>query len=428
MSEELGIIQHLKKYFNRKVDYGYCKTRLFGGVQAAEDNEGIYNRDLDIFYIIKKASKSNAPYVIYFNGGPGVGFTDGFLHRLLDEDFFPNFNVVCMDQRGTGCSSKPSNNIKELKYFSARYIAYDAEEIRKQILGEETKWLIFGASYGGYIVRKYIELYPQKALSAISHGYGECSPVTMQVHIHLQLSKLIESYFKKYPQDVKTIQYLKSQLKPSDSIIVNNKKSSGKYLVDALAFFMDGMSDEKLHNLISNLDEEDIVNSYLSKIGHLVKIILNSSPGKLNSTVSYIDLMHGMSDKEINKRVSDELIKIGHKDNKIISKQRFIEGIEYISRDVDKENLDILIDEGYFKADSINFRKVIKNLKDNEIKLHVFSGEYDIYTPIQAFQEEEGIIKDLNGKEYYKFHYIEGGDDEWINNNRTLLAIISKFL
>lgn len=428
MSEELGIIQHLKKYFSRKVDYGYCKTKLLGESHVSKDEEGITNRELEIFYIIRKVSNPNAPYVIYFNGGAGVGFTEGFLHRLVDEDFFPNYNVVCMDQRGTGCSGKPSNDLKELKYFTARYISYDAEEVRKQVLGSETKWLVFGDSYGGHIVRKYMELYPQKTLAAISQGHGECSPITMKLHMQLLLSKLKDSYFEKYPEDIETILDLKAKIKPSDSISFNNKSVSGKYLVDALTFFMDGLSDEKLHNLISNLDKEDIVNSYLSKIKHLIKIILNTNQGKLNQVLSYVDLSRGVMDEEIDKKVGDKLTEIGHRDNEIISRKRFIQGVEDITEDVDKENLNLLFREGYFKADLINFQTIIENLNDNNVKLHVFPGEYNTYTPIKAFQEEKEIIKELKGQERYKFHYIESGNKEWINNNGTFLAILSKFL
>ena len=112
----------------------------------------------------------------------------------------------------TGFSDKPLDNLYEYRYFSSRYICYDAEEIRKKLLVKNRKWIVFGQSFGGHLVRKYLELYTSSALVGISHGYGECSIVTMKGNIEKVLFRQVDEYFLKYPEDRITFSRYKKKL------------------------------------------------------------------------------------------------------------------------------------------------------------------------------------------------------------------------
>ncbi|MTI68491.1 MAG: alpha/beta hydrolase [Firmicutes bacterium] len=407
-----------------KTEYGWCKSKLFGESNLTLDKEGIENKKLDIFYMIRKSNIPNAPFMVFFNGGPGVGFTNTFLNHLENKNFFPNLNVVCIDQRGTGFSSKAST-LEELKYYSARYISYDVEQIRKKVLGKNGKWIVFGESYGGHIVRKYMELYPSYVLTAISHGYGECSPITMKVNIKIQTHKLINSYFKKYPKDLVKIKKLKSKLNKSHSISTDKKKVSGTYLLDALAYIFGPYSEEQIHNLINNLDNDNLVNDYIKSSEDFIKILLNASDSKLNSVVSYIDLLEGLSDDKLNKMVKKKQKKMNYNfDESLISKDRFNKGIKNV-KDNDN-NLDKLINNDYFKADLIDFKKLIKNLEKNKVTLYIFASKDDSMTPIEAIKEEKKTIEKLNGSKFYNFHFVNGGHGEWLHNNDKLFSDIIK--
>jgi pimeloyl-ACP methyl ester carboxylesterase len=180
------------------VFFGKIKTKLFAEKIDAVDEYGVSNREIEIFYMVRRSLVEEAPYLIFFNGGPGIGFSEQFFEHNGYNDFMTDYNIVFMDQRGTGFSDRPLNNLYEYRYFSSRYICHDAEEIRKKLLTGNKKWIVFGQSFGGHLVRKYLELYANSALVGISHGYGECSSITMKRNIEKVLFKQVDDYFLKY--------------------------------------------------------------------------------------------------------------------------------------------------------------------------------------------------------------------------------------
>ena len=426
MDEKLKkFVEQLDKLNNKNIEYGYSKCKLFGESDIMEDSDKVYNKELDIFYVIRRASCHSAPYMVFFNGGPGVGFTDGFVDMLDSDSFFPGVNVVCMDQRGTGCSNKPSNNLMELKYFTAKYISYDTDQLRRKLLGEDGKWYAFGESYGGHVIRKYLELYPQNVLSFISFGYGECSPVNMKVNIQLQLFRVIDSYFEKYPEDLIILEDLRTRLKDSDCIETEKARVCGKYLVDAMAFVFGLFPEDKIHELIMKFNGENIVEIFIKEISFLVKLLLNASAGTLNPVVAYIDLLEGITDELLASKVSGKLQELGYdveKEN--FSKSRFARNIVKKEKDIESEGLEKLFVNGSFHPDPIDFNKVIKNIKSFGIKLHVFGSRNDTMTPVDAIEEEERKVKQLDSCEDYEFHYTLGNHREWLHNNIIFNDII----
>jgi pimeloyl-ACP methyl ester carboxylesterase len=116
------------------------------------------------------------PWLVFLQGGPGFGSprpdgNNGWLKQALQE-----YRVLLLDQRGTGLSTpvthqtlasftSPAETADYLKHFRADAIVQDAELIRRQLAGEQTRWSVLGQSYGGFCAVHY--------LSAAPHGLRE---------------------------------------------------------------------------------------------------------------------------------------------------------------------------------------------------------------------------------------------------------------
>lgn len=88
---------------------------------------------------------------LYIHGGPGSGsyWMELFLGDFLEQ----HFQMVYLDQRGTGRSSSPENN----DYSMDRMIK-DFEEVRGSL--GIYRWLTLGHSFGGLLQMGYVSARP----------------------------------------------------------------------------------------------------------------------------------------------------------------------------------------------------------------------------------------------------------------------------
>ena len=107
----------------------------------------------------QESLQNSLPYLIFFQGGPGYEsprpISDSGWIKKATEDY----NVLLIDQRGTGLSSPiSSDSIKNmednylaeyLSFFRADNIIRDAEYIRENIFSVN-KWSVIGQSFGGF--------------------------------------------------------------------------------------------------------------------------------------------------------------------------------------------------------------------------------------------------------------------------------------
>ncbi len=111
--------------------------------------------------------------VAYFNGGPAYSSHAKF-RDFLKEQGVADRSLIFIDQRGTGCSTPypeaTAANIPRYGKWMSRAIVKDAEAIR-QVLTPGKPWTIFGNSYGGLLVRRYLEVAPDGVARAVSHGF-----------------------------------------------------------------------------------------------------------------------------------------------------------------------------------------------------------------------------------------------------------------
>lgn len=167
--------------------------------------------------------KSQIPWLVYLQGGPGFECAppqdsrwSGF---LLDK----GYQILSMDQRGTGLSTGISQSSLQLrgdekvqaeymKSFRADSIVKDAEAIRKALTADypedKKKWSIIGQSFGGFCCTTYLSFYPEALKEAFI--FGGLPPLTGgpdQVYDRLypRLEKRNEQYYAKYPEDIERV-------------------------------------------------------------------------------------------------------------------------------------------------------------------------------------------------------------------------------
>lgn len=116
------------------------------------------------------SSSSNLPHLLYLQGGPGFEsprLTEaGEFVRKLSRDH----RLLLLDQRGTGLSTpittdslqnmSVTERVQYLRCFRADSIVRDAELIRRNLLGNDTKWSILGQSFGGFCCVSYLSFFP----------------------------------------------------------------------------------------------------------------------------------------------------------------------------------------------------------------------------------------------------------------------------
>jgi pimeloyl-ACP methyl ester carboxylesterase len=174
--------------------------------------------------------QENLPWLVFLQGGPGFGSprpTDGngWLKRALQE-----YRVLLLDQRGTGLSTPITHQTlarfasafeiaEYLKHFRADAIVQDAELIRKQLAGEQTRWSLLGQSYGGFCAVHYLSIAPQSLREVYITGglpslYRHADEVYRATYRRVKDKNAL--YFSNYPDDREraheVIQYLRQHL------------------------------------------------------------------------------------------------------------------------------------------------------------------------------------------------------------------------
>lgn len=118
-----------------------------------------------------ESTEKPLPWFVYLQGGPGYGCRPpqevGFLPFVLDK----GYQVLFLDQRGTGLSStitaqtlaRQGDAVRQaeyLKHFRADNIVRDCEAVRKYLTTdypeEYQKWSVLGQSFGGFCATTYL--------------------------------------------------------------------------------------------------------------------------------------------------------------------------------------------------------------------------------------------------------------------------------
>lgn len=215
---------------------------------------------------------SQKPYLVFLQGGPGVeaprpttpvgGST--WLARALEE-----FQVVMLDQRGTGKSSPigsvegritgldavgddPADIARALTHYRADSIVEDAEILR-QALGVDT-WSLLGQSFGGFTALRYVsahsrsldEVYFTGGLPAVG-----TDPSTVYAKTWEGMKRKSEQFYDAFPGDRAKLANLIDLAEVEGGITLPGGARATAERIRLLGHFL-GASDgpEKLHYLL----------------------------------------------------------------------------------------------------------------------------------------------------------------------------------
>lgn len=170
--------------------------------------------------------KKQLPWIVYFQGGPGFECASpqnfASTQTILDR----GYQMLFLDQRGTGLSSPVSASVLGLrgedavqanymKTFRADAIVKDAEAIRKALTAdypqEKQQWSIMGQSFGGFCCTSYLSMFPASIREAFLFG-GLPPLVKTPDRVYENLYKKVvernEAYYQKFPEDIDRIKQI----------------------------------------------------------------------------------------------------------------------------------------------------------------------------------------------------------------------------
>lgn len=185
------------------------------------DYSGVLPGEITIFAreVVSAApndTRSNLPYLVYFQGGPGFESP-----RMTEAGEFRKFarehRLLLLDQRGTGLSTPISTatladfeNVEQatayLKCFRAPSIVRDAELVRKALLAEDGKWSVLGQSFGGFCVLTYMSQFPWHLQRAyLAGGLAPITPGCSAERVYRALAprvlRQMDLFYESFPAD-----------------------------------------------------------------------------------------------------------------------------------------------------------------------------------------------------------------------------------
>lgn len=173
-------------------------------------------RTIDIFArIVARPGGENLPYLVFLQGGPG--HEDPRPVRSIKQPSWieiatQRFQVVMLDQRGTGRSTPVNNSIvvdhsssevaEYLTHLRADSIVRDAEAVREH-LGVD-RWYTLGQSFGGFTTLCYLSRYPQHVqqsyitggLSMVGRHCDDLYALTYRI-----MEEKSEQFYRMFPGD-----------------------------------------------------------------------------------------------------------------------------------------------------------------------------------------------------------------------------------
>ncbi|KAI0482825.1 alpha/beta-hydrolase [Xylariaceae sp. FL0804] len=180
--------------------------------------------------IVKPTEPVQRPYLLYLQGGPGLATPAPQDSPLSKHMLDRGYELLFLDQRGTGFSCPISANTLELvggakaqadylKHFRADTLVKDSEAVRlcltKDYPPDKKKWSTFGQSFGGLMTLTYLSFAPEGlrecfitgGLGALDKGPEEVYKATYQTCIARN-----DAYYKKFPEDVATVKWLAGKI------------------------------------------------------------------------------------------------------------------------------------------------------------------------------------------------------------------------
>ena len=241
--------------------------------------------------------RSALPALLFLQGGPGFEAArpteaGGWLAEAAKQ-----FRVFLLDQRGTGRSTRVTNEMLERAFGTlseesgndetdsescstttisvANYVSKhradaivaDAECVRFTILGADKKWTLLGQSFGGFCIARYLSVSPEGVREALFTGGlpplirdNDDPAYGTYVKLLERVKRQNEKYYERFPGDVRRVAEVARFVHASDEKIVTPGGSTLSLRgLQALGFSNLGVAGgfEKLHYLFETAWEGD---------------------------------------------------------------------------------------------------------------------------------------------------------------------------
>ncbi len=206
------------------------------------------------------------PWLVFFQGGPGFQSPrpfrkDGWIKRAVKD-----YRVLLLDQRGTGLStpvnyqtiknfSDAKSTAEYLLNFRADNIIRDAEEIRKQLVGEDKKWTGLGQSYGGFCLTHYLSHAPEGLEAAIITGGIpplNARPDDVYRATYKRVIDKNKKFYQRFPDDATSIKEIVEFLKATKVTLPSTGTLTPRRFQQLGIMFGMQQGMEQLHFLIED--------------------------------------------------------------------------------------------------------------------------------------------------------------------------------
>ncbi len=393
---------------------------------------------ISVFYYFNKKASLNNP-VIFFNGGPGSSSHRIFSSLEKTKDEYDQLNkkdldFIFMDQRGVGCSSHfpmgmNSEIIEKLKWYGSAGIVNDAEKLRQYLIGDK-KWKVFGQSYGGLVVHRYIELFPESILGAFAHGFaiGQSDFDASYARISSKI-KVLESYYLQYPDDQNRLAILNNYL--SDKTKCFNKDNYSLCGFEILYPFIERIGFRfgwnELHYELVNLVSSNKID----------EIKLKDFVARINSQASYHNNVKIQDSYFLQHSAAISFIGLYDSNNLTYDFDKCLAVYKKIEKELQILVGDTLLDECkapfqfHFKeqitplllkridivdSNFVQLSQVKKNLINYNIPFFLYSGELDGFIPTALFKKE---VEELGSSVHYT-NFLNSGHEGFMTEPRVL--------
>lgn len=360
---------------------------------------------LHIFYYTPKLhelEKLNITPIAYYNGGPGSPSHNIYEYFKKYTPLAEGVPFLYIDQRGTGCSSLypevpvTLEGAKRIGLYGTRNIVRDSEAIRKHLFKDHRKWRIFGQSFGGYIVHRYIQIAPEAIEKAYAHGASLMTDGIAWGMARMASQKRNgEAYDVKYPGDKEILAKARA-LFPKDYCNGNaTVVSCGSGLLDYFGWSMLGFSNSwgNLHKAIGSLLKAD--GSFnLEYMQSQIPNQVDAKPSMIDFMVAVIpgrELPAGFLNTWSCKKATERFKAQGENPDE----WQFNECRLSINAQATYDSfLDQIVEEDYLTP-----KMVAKSLKRNpKLDFYLYSGQLDSIVPVESFGEE---VKWLRNRIHY---------------------------
>ncbi len=380
-----------------------------GWVEVPENWNAPEGPKIRVFYYgSSRVPGSRRPVVAFFNGGPASDSQSSFeAIRLRPESADADF--VFIDQRGTGCSSPypadwTSESVARLIHYGTRSIVRDAEAVRERLLGAGSRWKVFGQSYGGMIVHRYLTAAAGSIASAHAHGFSVMKDSVSWLELRLRSQRRVwDDYLKMYPADEALLARVRAQVRADLCYTDGRLRACGDAILDGLTILL-GFRDSwpELHTVLErNLLRE---NGALNEAGlewftRTYVFGVYGAQALAAAVLTKVEISPGMSDSQGCDVALERLRASGEgPETWALNECRLLRSM----RNPDLENR---LREVTF-TDPLTLEQLDAALGAGpEPRFFLYSGRRDVFVPVETFADE---VTRLGARLTYREFYMSG--------------------